>query len=251
MNTFILIAEAVIVLLLLWAIIIVIRNPKEILVKFPLFVFRAKADQFLRLIEIITLPLWLPIYLLDNKFKWGIFELKFFKFFNQYDLTSKSDKPDISYKQKVKIDINPDKFRWFYVSSVDDTQAIMESIKSSLKDLTNKDFKCTKRATSNFSIVQVHNLTLYEYHYIIQALDNDFKKSINVGFALSPKISFFSISDTSTLNNIIGKTSKDESYSFNLVDGQENHLSLNKEIKIAENHSFKTYENVVKKALKK
>lgn len=247
MNTFMLIVEVVIVLLLLWAIIIIVKNPKEIFIGIPVFIFHRVVEKILTLIKLITSPIWLPIYLLDSVYNWRIFELKFFKFFGRYDNIVENNKPDTSYKQHDEKRIDSEKFSWYFISSFDNSKAIIESIKQNLNNITEEDFKCTDKTIRGFSIVQVHDLSLYQYHYTIQALDNDFEKFTNVGFAQSPKISFFSISDISTLNNIIGETSKGERYSFNLVDGQENHLSINKDIKIPRSHSYKTYYDVIKK----
>ena len=103
MNTFMLIVEVVIVLLLLWAIIIIVKNPKEIFIGLPVFMFHRVVEKILTLIKLITSPIWFPIYLLDSAYNCGIFELKFFKFFNRYDSVVENNKPDTSYKQQDEI----------------------------------------------------------------------------------------------------------------------------------------------------
>ena len=69
MNFFDIIITTTIALLLLWALIIFIRNPRTIIFSY----LRIMKNAYWQT-SLLFLPIWGPVWILDKIFKWGVFE---------------------------------------------------------------------------------------------------------------------------------------------------------------------------------
>lgn len=249
MQTFSIIISTIIILLIIAAIITIIKYPKQILIDAPAGFMKISVERFLSTIAFITIPIWLPLWLLENQFKWGIFEFKFFKFFYEFDTSepNEDERPDIQYPVKEKLQIDFEQHTKYFISSFQDSKRIVSSLEDTLAniDKTLKDPQVFK--IGGLTVVRTSELNLYDFHLLIQCLDNDFKKSKNFGFAKNSKASFFGITDKRTLNNIVGQTSTGNNYAYSLVSGQENYLGINNEIDLCSKYSTDFFDELAGK----
>ena len=232
MQIFSIVISIIIILLIIAAIITIIKYPKQILIDAPAGFMKISVERFLSTITFVTFPIWLPIWLLDNYFKWGIFELKFFKFFYEFDADepNEDEQPDIEYPVREKMEIDFEQHAKYFISSLQDSKRIVKSLEENLNNIDKnlKDHQVFK--IGGLTVVRTSELNLYDFNLLIQCLDNDFRRSKNFGFAKNSKTSFFGITDKRTLNNIVGQTSTGNNYAFSLVNGQENYLGINNDI---------------------
>mgnify|MGYP000563161053 CR=1 FL=1 len=232
METFSTIIGAIIIILIIAAFITLVKFPKQILIDAPAGFLKFEVERLISLMTIITLPFWLPVLILDRLSKFGLFHHKFFKFFYKYPKTDKRELPEVEYDIEGKIPVEFDKFDSYFISTLKDSKRVLKSIESNLANVDKESPEIKVNFKSGHSIVKVTGISLYDFHLLIQCLDNDFKRSKNVGFAYSEGISFMGVSDHKTLNNIIGHTSYKSKYAFNLVNGQKDYLCLNQSIQI-------------------
>lgn len=249
MQTFSIIISTIIILLIIAAIITLIKYPKQILIDAPAGFMKISVERFLSTITFITIPIWLPIWFLDNQFKWGVFELKFFKFFYEFDTSepNEDEQPDIEYPVKEKLQIDFEQHTKYFISSLQDSKRIVSSLEDNLANIDKslKDPQVFK--IGGLTVVRTSKLNLYDFNLLIQCLDNDFKRSKNFGFAKNSKISFFGITDKKTLNNIVGQTSTGNNYAYSLVNGQENYLGINNEIDLSSKYTTDFFDELTGK----
>lgn len=239
MQTFSIIISTIIILLIIAAIFTLIKYPKQILIDAPAGFMKISVERFLSTIAFVTIPIWLPLWFLDSQFKWGIFELKFFKFFYEFDTSepNEDEQTDIEYPVKEKLQIDFEQHKKYFISSLQDSKRIVSSLEDNLANIDKslKDPQVFK--IGGLTVVRTSELNLYDFNMLIQCLDNDFKRSKNFGFAKNSKTSFFGITDKKTLNNIVGQTSNGNKYAYSLVNGQENYLGINNEIDLSSKYT--------------
>lgn len=234
MEIFSIIIGIIIIFLIVFAIIMVFKYPKQIFIDAPAGFLKISAERCLASIAFITVPIWLPIWFLDNHFKWGIFKLKFFKLFYQFDsdISGTKNIPDKEYPIAKEIQIGFEHFSKYLISSHPDSDRLVKSLEVNLRNTDKNLGEHEVFRIGGLTIVLITKLELYDFNLLIQCLDNDFRKSKNFGFATNTELSFFGITDKTTLNNIIGRTSNGDSYAFNLVNGQKDALALSKKISL-------------------
>jgi hypothetical protein len=228
MELFSIIVSSIIVILLIVLLITIIKYPKDILIDLPAGILKIGTQQFLFYLKLFTLPVWLPVWIVDNYYKLGIFNHPVFKFFNSN--SDIDDIPDIEYKciEKLKLDfIN---FSKYFISSMNDKNELLSSLYEGLESIGKKELEFNILQVGKMLIAQNDKITLYDFHYLIQWLDTENNRFRNFGFAKNSNFSFFAHTDKLTLNNVIGKTSDKKIFAFNLVNGQEDYLAISKEI---------------------
>jgi len=249
METFSIIISTIFVLLIIAAIITLIKYPKQILIDAPAGFMKISIERFLSTIAFVTIPIWFPIWFLDNQFKWGIFELKFFKFFYEFDTSepNENEQPDIEYPISEKLEIDFEQHTKYFISSLQDSKRIVRSLEDNLANIDKILKEPQVFKIGGLTVVRTLELDLYDFNLLIQCLDNDFKRSKNFGYTKNSKISFFGITDKGTLNNIVGQTSTGNNYSYSLVNGQENYLGINNEIDLRSKYTTDFFDELTEK----
>ena len=249
MQTFSTIIGTIILILVIALIITLIRYPKQILVDAPAAFMKISVERFLSSIVFLTIPLWLPIWFLDNQFKWGIFNLKFFRFFYEFNASEpdSDEQPDIEYPVKEKLEIDFEHYTKFFISSLQDSRRIVKSLQDNLSNINKKLNEHYVFKIGGLTVIRTSELDLYDFNLLIQCLDNDFKRSKNFGFAMNTGTSFFGITDSRTLNNIIGQTSTGNNYAFSLVNGQGEYLAINNQIELNSKYTTEFFDELIRK----
>ena len=250
MEIFSIIVSTIFILLLIALVVTIVKYPRDIFIELPSGILKIGKEQFLFYTSIITLPVWLPILLLDNHFKWGISNHKFFSLFNHKKVNIKDtdEIQDIEYAEIKRVDIQFSNFSKYFISTINNSKELVNCLKEGLESIGKQPafFEC--KNSSGLKIVKADDLELYEFQYLIQWLDNELKNTKNYGFALNTHFSFFGIADSNTLNNIIGKTSRGEVFAFNLVNGQEDYLSQIDKLNFKSKYTTKFFEELIQKA---
>jgi len=247
MQTFSTIIGTIIILLVIALIITVIKYPKQILIEAPAGFMKISVERFLSYITFITAPIWLPVWFLDNQFKWGIFNLKFFKFFYKFSANEpdSDEQPDIEYPVKEKLEIDFKHYSKFFISSLQDSKKVVRSLQANLSNVGKMLNEHHVFKIEGLTIIQTSKMDLYDFNLLIQCLDNDFKRSKNFGYAKNTETSFFGITDTKTLNNIIGQTSTGDNFAFSLVNGQGEYLAVNNQIEVNSKYSTEFFDELI------
>jgi hypothetical protein len=249
MQIFSIVISIIIVLLIIAAIITVIKYPKQILIDAPAGFMKIRVEGFLSTITFLTIPIWLPIWFLDNQFKWGIFKLKFFKLFYEFNAgkPDADEKPDIEYPAKEKLAVDFDHYTKFFISSLQDSKKIVKSLQDNLSNIDKRLKEHQVYKMGALTVIQTSELDLYDFNLLIQCLDNDFKRSKNFGYAKNSETSFFGISDPRTLNNIIGQTSLGNNFAYNLVNEQGEYLAINNQIELHSKYTTEFFDELIRK----
>ena len=229
------IVEIIIVLLGLLLLITIYKYPKQVFVDLPIGILKIPMRRLLFLVKLFTSPIWLPIYFLDLTFNWRIFEHKFFVFFEHAlhdDWDEEDEQPDTEYVAQQKKEIAFNDFSTYLISSLNNANKFKSSIANGLDSIQSKMDQISILQCKNYCVAKVNCSNLYHFLYLIQWLDNEFPKSKNYGFAKNHTFSFFAQHDPKTLNNVVGKTSENELFAYNLTNGLIGHLTMNKEIEL-------------------
>lgn len=241
MNTFARIIEILFVLLILAGIVTIIKYPKDILVRLPLGILKIFGDRLIGYIKILTLPVWGPVYLLDNHFNWGIISSK-------EKLKRKNvELPDIQYDTKSKLEVDFDRFDKYLITSAKNGFKIREAIAEGLRTINGKHDSLELLKSNEFYVARISGIDLYSFHYLVQWMQNEIKSSRNFGFAQTEGFSFFCTCDKDTLNNMLGKTSARDIYSFSLSSTQGEYLSINNSIGFRAKYTTNFFNQLLKK----
>ena len=235
-----LVTGTIFILAIAAVIVTMIKFPKDVFVNLPLGFLKLSAERFLITIVIATSPIWFPIFLIDTWFKWRIFDHPIFNIFkdkedeglNHFDL------PDSSYKADRKLAIETSLYEWYFLSPKDG-ELISQSLKDGIDSLNKAPKSYTHLRIGRLHLIQVSEIKLYDFFYLIQWLQTEFPSLGIYGFAKSSSFSFFGQNDPKTLNNIIGRTSNQDLYSYNLTEGESEVLKLNSKLKY--NSKFDTF----------
>lgn len=234
------------ILLVLAAIITIIKHPKEILIKTPLTILKSILLSILWYIQLLTSPIWFPVWALDKFFNWGIFEHSFFKIFSgdYFAEPDEDEQPDIEYLATERRKIAFNSFSKFLITSEKNADILLKVLVNGLESIggENKNFRTS--SFKNFCMAQNDSLDLYQFHYLIHWMDNELKGK-NYGFAQRNDFSFFGMVDTSTLNNVIGKTSQEEIFAFNLTGVNSDSLCFNPEIPIKTKFTTRFFDRLI------
>jgi len=229
MDIFSHIVEIIFVLLFIAIIVTMFKYPRDVFVNLPAGFLKIIAGTFLRYIKLFTSPIWLPIWFLDEYYKWGIFDHKFFRIFEAPEIGAfdeYSEPPDTTYSSNDLVPIDFNAFEKFLISSNNDIEKFEKVLLDGMESL-NKEFTDIKTyKVGKLSMAKVTGTELYDFNYLIQWLENEFKNSRNYGFAKHTDFSFFGMDDPKTLNNIVGKTSEKQTFAFSLISGNFESLAI-------------------------
>ena len=244
METFTTIIEILFVLLILAGIYTVFKYPKEILINLPLGLLKSTGHRIYRFFAIITFPVWIPIYFLDRHYKWGVF--KFFSRIDAFEPFKDEDEiPDIEYDVEKEMYIDFQRFDKYIITSANnpDLEKIaVEGLHSIHADINS--IKLSKH--QSLTIVQIEEIDLYSFHYLVQWIQNEFKTTKVFGFAKSADFSFFCTCDQKTLNNLIGETSDREIYSYSMTNPEEKHIGINNSIEFKKRYTTNFFNKLMK-----
>jgi hypothetical protein len=243
MNIFSVVIEIVFVLLAILLVVTIIKYPRQIFISLPAGILRTTGERLIDYIIIFTTPIWIPIWLLDKMFKWGLFKHRFFRLFNLLGSNDREDKelPEVAYDVINQLNIDFSEYSKFYISS-EASEIKVKSVLIEALDNIDKSFdSITLFKIDNLTIAKVSGVNVYDFHLLIQCLQTELNKARNYGFARVSEFSFFGIADQATLNNIVGKTSSSDIFSFNLVNGQDTFLAVNNAIAIKTKYSTKFF----------
>jgi hypothetical protein len=250
LETISFVVSAIIILLLIVLVVTIFKYPRDFFVVIPSGILKIGQEKFLFYVSIVTIPVWVPLYFLDNHFKWGIFNHRFFTLFNQKRISAEETdvQSDMEYPEIKRIEVQFSHFSTYFISTIKEDKKLIDCLEEGLESLEkgSVDFECLH--SGELTVVKASKLELYEFHYLIQWLDNELVNSKNFGFALDSKLSFFGMDDKKTLNNIIGKTSTGDSFAYSLLSAHEDYLSCIDERHVTTGFSTKFFEELVKKA---
>lgn len=237
------------ILLLAALVATIIKYPRDIFIELPAGILKIGAEQFLFYISIITIPVWGPLFLLDNKFKWGIFNHKFFSLFIQKkeNIKDSEELPDVEYTEIQRLDIQFSLYSKYFISTADDCKELVNYLNEGLESIGKQTISFECRNSGDLKLAKTDKLELYEFQYLTQWLDNELRNTRNYGFAVTSHFSFFCLADKKTLNNIIGKTSTGNVFAFNLVNGQKDYLSYIDKVNFKSKLSAKFFGELVEK----
>jgi hypothetical protein len=246
MQTFSTIIGAIIVLLVLAAIITIFKYPKDILIKAPIAVLKSITLSVLWYVRLIISPVWVPFWVLDKIFKWGIFEYRFFKIFSGefFEEPDEDEQPDIEYPATQRRKIAFHSFTKFLITSEKNADILLKVLVDGLESIGGENKNFRRSSFKNFCVAQNDSLDLYQFHYLIHWMDNEMKGK-NYGFAQRNDFSFFGMVDASTLNNVIGKTSQEEIFAFNLTGVNSDNLCINPEIPIKTKFTTRFFDRLI------
>jgi hypothetical protein len=247
METFTTIIEILFVLLILAGIYTIFKYPKDILINLPLGLLKAAGGRIYRMIAIVTLPVWLPIYFLDKHYKWGVFSI-FSKIDAFVRFQDNDEVPDIEYDVKKELHIDFQRFDKYIITSANDPELEKIAVEGLL--IIHADFDSVKLSKcQRLNIMKFEGIDLYSFHYLVQWIQNEFNTSKTFGFAQSSDFSFFCTCDKKTLNNLIGETSDRETYSYSMTNPEESHLGINNSIEFKKRYTTNFFDKLIKSNL--
>ena len=233
--------EIVLILLGVVLIVAVIYYAKDIFIKTPLQVLDVFLDRVFATIIILTLPIWLPLLYLSDKYKWGLEKLAIVEFFsksNRFGIDK--DDNDFEYESEDLIEIDDTSTEYYLFSSNKDSRKVEETILKGISLNPTSTLTCNHvdSKPSNRTVFKLNNATLYDFHFLIQWLDEELKRSKNYGIAATKKFGFYSYQDSKSLNNLLGKTDDGKKFSYSLTGNNPNALSINSKLDIKEIKDF-------------
>lgn len=200
-----------------------LKEPREITFSFLRYIKSAKYP-----IAIILFPLWGIAWLLDKKFKWGIY-------------TEEDSTEDLHYETEEELQIDFSRYDKFIEISNMNEKEIEESIQVAAETgQLNKKY-CTFNfiQTSHKIILQFNNaISFFDFHFLIQWLLADKEEDvIGIGIHNTTKsLSYFVMNDNTDkhINSLVGETLNGKRFSINLTDDFEKaeYLSLNSKISL-------------------
>lgn len=239
--------EVLIVLLGIGLVIAIFKFPRDVFIRMPLGILSIISERTLWVIKVVFSPVWIPLWFLDQKFKWGIFEHRLFRIFDDPYYTNEisEEKPEREYESTKKLEVNLEQAKIYLISNNQNTVSVKRAIIDGLETAGKNYESIIDSSSSKYTLILISGIALYDFHFLIQWLDNEFSLCTNFGYISTPEISFFGLTDRKTLNNVIGKTSEGEAYSFNLVSGQIDYLGINNKIRPNKNLTIDFFETLV------
>ena len=238
--------EFVFIILGISLVVAVIYYAKDVFIKTPLLILDVFLERVLFAISILTLPIWLPLFFLSNKYNWGLEQHAIVKFFTKSNRLGGDDGAnDFEYDSEDLLKIDDTKTDYYLFSSNMDSQKIEEAIHSGISlnpTSTSSCFQVPSKSKKR-TVFKLNNTTLYDFHFLIQWLDEEFKRSKNYGVAATQSFGFYSYQDSKSLNNLLGKTDDGSKFSYSLTGDNPDALSINSKLDIKEIKDFELLNN--------
>jgi len=239
--------EFIFIVLGISLVVAVIYYAKDVFIKTPLLILDVILERTLFVISVLTLPVWLPLFYLSDKYNWGLEQHAIVKFFTKSNrLGVDEDDNDFEYESESLIKIDPAKTEFYLFSSNKDSKKIEAKIIEGISLNPTSKLTCTQESTlsKTRTVFKLNNASLYDFHFLIQWLDEEFKRSKNYGVAATQGFSFYSYQDAKSLNNLLGKTDDGKKFSYSLTGGNLDALSINSKLDIKEIKDIELLNNI-------
>lgn len=220
-------------LALLW---VIIKYPKDVLIKLPLGILKAP---FYRIRWLLTLPFALlvfPLIYFGAKYNWKITPtlIKVFEISTRdEDDEDDDDKPYPSTK-KLKVDFGDGNKYFYVISSNKDPKPLIDDFLEALTGKhTSEEFSFSVNGEKQ--IIQFpKKINFYDFHLLVQHLNGETGEEKGFGVFKSENLHYSVFQDPKTQNNLIGFTNDKRYFSLYMLDGFENNecLRLNQKLKV-------------------
>lgn len=217
----------------------ILKYPKDIFRSIFIGIPKLFLERIWSYLVFFTTPIWLPILLLDNYFKWGLTK-KVVRVlpFQGSDKDYKGVLKKIDFKELEK----------FIFLAYSDKEKIELSIKEFSESIKMDLSELNLSINQGYMIVELPKIGFYGYSILIQML-NEFSGEV-FGFAKSKNLSFFLYQDPLTTNNLIGKTDKNDLFSISLYDDlDENpYLKISNKVEVSSKLSTAFFSELLSKS---
>lgn len=217
----------IVVFLVLWLVYSLITRPKEILFSILRYMKGGTISA-----TIIFSPIWIPAWLLDKRFKLGIYRV-------DSDISD-----DIIYESEKDLSIDFKVCQKFIFAKSVEFRNLVATITNCYETTPDIDFVKFKYLIKGETIIikTSDSCTFYNYHYLVQWLDTYLTKSKHkeiYGLVVNnsnPDSTYYVVADKTGIhiNSLTGKTLKGDKFSINLLDDFEinERLGINNAIKL-------------------
>jgi len=209
---------------------LLIKEPKEILYG----ILRGMKDTGRFETNLLFSPIWVPAFVLDKYFKLGIYKPD----------EEGTNQDDVVYESVAKLDIDFSQYQKYIIVNQSNLMELNNAIAECYETTPEEDFKgiCYHCTQDQFILEIRDNCNFYNYHYLIQWLNNELISNKNIeiyGLALNesnPMLSYYVVNDKTGqhINSLTGKTFGGDVFSVNLLEDYEKKqwLDINNKIKI-------------------
>ncbi len=214
MDTFSLIVEILIILLVIALLVTLIRYPKEIILGIIKGVFSFIHPDILRPITWIFLPVWLIGHLISRLFNSDMIEYHGISGYNP------SEKPYKNLKKRVVDFDTGEKF----ISCKEEQNQCKNILQGYLEYCENyvfEEFDFNKTGL----IKCPDNISFYDFCILVQHFCNTSKNDV-YGVFISDNLRFYAYQDDKTTHNLIGRTNDNKTFSIYTLDDLNNKVFL-------------------------